>query len=80
MSQGNGGGHGAGTVLFAFLAGAAVGGIVALLYAPQDGRKTRERIRELGDDARESLGRVPIAVREAEKAAVATFTETMKKG
>jgi hypothetical protein len=34
----------------------------------------------MGEDARESIGRVPIAVREAEKAAVATFTETMKKG
>jgi gas vesicle protein len=79
MSQGNGG-HGAGTVLMAFLAGAAVGGIVALLYAPQDGRKTRQKILELGDDARETIGRVPHAVREAEKAAVATFSETLKKG
>ena len=48
MSQGNGG-HGAGTVLMAFLAGAAVGGIVALLYAPQEGRKTRQKILDLGE-------------------------------
>ncbi len=79
MSQGNGG-HGAGTVLMAFLAGAAVGGIVALLYAPQEGRKTRQKLLDLGDDARDTIGRVPHAVREAEKAAVATFNETLKKG
>jgi gas vesicle protein len=79
MSQQNGG-VGAGTVLFAFLAGAAVGGVVALLFAPESGTKTRQKLLAMGEDARESIGRVPIAVREAEKAAVATFTETMKKG
>jgi gas vesicle protein len=79
MSQNNGG-VGAGTVLLAFLAGAAVGGVVALLYAPQDGRKTRQKLLELGDDARETVGRVPHAMREAERAAVATFSETLKKG
>jgi len=79
MSQNNGG-VGAGTVLMAFLAGAAVGGVVALLYAPQDGRKTRQKLLELGDDAREAVGRVPHAMREAERAAVATFSETLKKG
>ena len=79
MSQNNGG-VGAGTVLFAFLAGAAVGGVVALLYAPQDGRKTRQKLMEFGDDARETVGRVPHAMREAERAAVATFSETLKTG
>ncbi len=79
MSQNNGG-VGAGTVLMAFLAGAAVGGVVALLYAPHDGRKTRQKLLELGDDARETMGRVPQAMREAERAAVATFSETLKKG
>ena len=57
-----------------------VGGVVALLYAPQDGRKTRQKLMELGDDARETMGRVPHAMREAERAAVATFSETLKKG
>jgi gas vesicle protein len=79
MSQQNGG-IGAGTVLFAFLAGATVGGVVALLFAPQSGEKTRQKLLAMGEDARESVGRVPHAVREAEKAAVATFTETLKKG
>jgi gas vesicle protein len=79
MSQNNGG-VGAGTVLLAFLAGAAVGGVVALLYAPQSGQKTRQKLLEMGDDARETIGRVPSAMREAERAAVATFSETLKKG
>ncbi len=79
MSQQNGG-IGAGTVLFAFLAGATVGGVVALLFAPQSGEKTRQRLLEMGDETREKMSRVPQAFREAEKAAVTTFSETMKKG
>ena len=47
MSQSNGG-VGAGTVLFAFLAGATVGGVVALLFAPQSGQKTRQKLLEMG--------------------------------
>ncbi len=79
MSNGHSG-PGAGTVLLAFLAGAAVGGVVALLYAPQSGKQTRQKLLELGDDARTTVGRVPQAMREAEKAAVATFSETLRKG
>jgi gas vesicle protein len=60
----NNGGVGAGTVLF----------------APQSGEKTRQKLLQYGDDARETVGRVPHAMREAEKAAVATFSETLKKG
>jgi gas vesicle protein len=79
MSQNNGG-VGAGTVILAFLAGAAVGGVVALLYAPQAGTKTRQKILEMGDDAKETMARVPHAMREAERAAVETFAETLRKG
>ncbi len=79
MSQNNGG-AGAGTVILAFLAGAAVGGVVALLYAPQAGSKTRQKILEMGDDARETMARVPNAMREAERAAVETFAEALRKG
>jgi len=39
-------GAGAGTVLLAFLVGAAAGAAVALLYAPAAGRETRERLSE----------------------------------
>jgi gas vesicle protein len=79
MSQNNGG-VGAGTVILAFLAGAAVGGVMALLYAPQSGSKTRQKILEMGDDARETMARVPGAMREAERAAVETFAEALRKG
>ena len=40
-----------GTVLLSFVAGAAVGAGIALLYAPKTGRELRESIRDLTDDA-----------------------------
>ena len=79
MSENNGG-VGAGGVLLAFLAGAAIGGLAALLLAPRSGEQTRKRLADLSDEAKEKLQRVPSALRDAERAAVGTFTETMKKG
>ncbi|MBI1788517.1 MAG: YtxH domain-containing protein [Acidobacteria bacterium] len=38
-----------------FLLGAAVGATVALLYAPQSGKKTREYISKKTDESRETL-------------------------
>ncbi len=38
-----------------FLAGAAIGATVALLYAPQSGRDTRKYIRKKTDEGREAL-------------------------
>jgi gas vesicle protein len=55
-------GVGAGSILLAFLLGAAAGAAVALLYAPQTGEKTREL---LGAKAREGRQR---AAEFAEKA------------
>ncbi len=40
-----------------FLAGAAIGAAIALLYAPQPGRETREAIRKRALDERERLAR-----------------------
>jgi gas vesicle protein len=40
-----------GTILMAFLAGAAVGTGLALLYAPKTGKELRDRIADLTDDA-----------------------------
>jgi gas vesicle protein len=45
-------GAGAGSVLLAFLLGAIAGAAVALLYAPQTGRETRDRLGEKADEAR----------------------------
>jgi len=53
-------GAGAGTILLAFLVGAAAGAAVALLYAPAAGRETRER---LGERAREGARRASDAAR-----------------
>jgi gas vesicle protein len=41
----------ASTIFLSFLAGAAVGAGLALLYAPKTGRELREKIGELTDDA-----------------------------
>lgn len=43
----------ASTVLLAALGGAIVGAGIALLYAPQSGRRTRQKLSGLGSDAEE---------------------------
>jgi gas vesicle protein len=40
-----------GTVLLAFLGGSLLGAGLALLYAPQSGRRTRQKLRDLGEEA-----------------------------
>jgi gas vesicle protein len=47
------GGYGNGSILLSFLLGGLVGAGVALLLAPQSGRETRQKIRDLTDDIRE---------------------------
>ncbi len=44
-------GSSAGTVFLSFLAGAAVGAGLALLYAPKTGKELREKISDLTEDA-----------------------------
>jgi gas vesicle protein len=39
-----------------FLAGAAIGATVALLFAPQSGSETRRRIKQKASEGREALG------------------------
>jgi gas vesicle protein len=51
-------GAGAGSILLAFILGAVSGAAVALLYAPQSGRETRDY---LGDRAREGRDRAAAA-------------------
>ena len=41
----------AGSVLVSFVAGAAIGAALALLYAPKSGREMRENILDLTEDA-----------------------------
>jgi gas vesicle protein len=46
-------GSSAASVILAFLFGGAVGACVGLLLAPEAGRRTRERLRDLASEARE---------------------------
>ena len=48
-------GFSAGSIALAFLVGGIVGAGVALLTAPQSGRETREKIKDLADEAKEKI-------------------------
>jgi uncharacterized membrane protein YebE (DUF533 family) len=52
-SEGNGNGHKVGSVALSFLVGGIVGAGVALLLAPESGRKMRKRIVHFAEDAKE---------------------------
>ena len=43
---------GAGSILLAFILGAVSGAAVALLYAPQSGKETRDYLNERANEAR----------------------------
>ncbi|MDY0384618.1 MAG: YtxH domain-containing protein [Geobacter sp.] len=61
-----------GTVIVSFLAGAALGSALALLYAPKSGRETREQIADLADDAVEKIKEY---TKEAQTKLVSAFEE-----
>ena len=72
--------------VFAFLLGAAVGGAVALLFAPASGEETRKRIRRgfdsMYEKGRNMAGRVADGARhqvDAVKAAVHEGKEAYRK-
>jgi len=44
-----------GSILLSFLAGAVIGGGLALLMAPRSGEETRQSLRDAGDETREKL-------------------------
>jgi len=46
-------GYSAGSIFLSFLLGGIVGASLALLLAPQSGRETRRRIRELAEDVKD---------------------------
>jgi len=46
-------GYSSGSVLLSFLLGGVVGAGLALLFAPQSGRETRQKIKDLADDVQE---------------------------
>lgn len=46
-------GYSSGSVLLSFLLGGVVGAGLALLFAPQSGLETRQKIKDLADDVKE---------------------------
>lgn len=63
----------ASTVLVSFLAGAALGAGLAMLYAPKDGRQLRSQIADLADDAVDKI-------KEYAKEAQEKIKETIDEG
>jgi len=60
----------AGNVILAFVLGGIVGAGVALLTAPQSGRETREKIRDLADETRKKAGDYACQVKDKVSSAV----------
>ena len=60
------------TIFLSFLAGAAVGAGLALLYAPKTGKELRAKIGDLTDDA---LGKIKCYANEAQEKIKSTIEE-----
>ena len=66
----------AGTVLVSFVAGAAIGAGLALLYAPKSGREMRESLVDLTEDAVDKIKEYAKEAQEKIKNAVEDGKET----
>ncbi len=67
------------TVLVSFLAGAALGAGLALLYAPKSGRDTRDQISDLTDDAVDKIKEYAKEAQDKIKTAMEEGKETLKE-
>lgn len=67
----------AGTVLVSFVAGAAIGAGLALLYAPKSGREMRENIVDLTEDAVDKIKEYAKDAQEKIKSAIEDGKETI---
>jgi gas vesicle protein len=72
-------GPGFGHLFIALLGGAAAGAAVAYFTAPRSGAESRRRIQSLAEDTRDTVGRVPLALRKATEAAREAFNEALKE-
>jgi gas vesicle protein len=72
-------GPGFGHLVIALLGGAAAGAAVAYFTAPRSGAESRRRIQSLAEDTRDTVGRVPVALRKATEAAREAFNEALKE-
>ena len=71
---------GAGSILLAFLLGAVSGAAVALLYAPQSGKETREYLNERANEARARAADAAAKGREAINQGRETLTTAIERG
>jgi gas vesicle protein len=68
-----------GTIFISFLAGAAVGSGLALLFAPKSGREMREQIRNLTDDAVDRIKEYSSDAQEKIKSAIEDGKDLLKE-
>jgi len=73
-------GAGAGSVLLAFLLGAASGAALALLYAPATGRETRDYLGEKAREGRERANEVAEKGRQVLNQSKETLTSAIERG
>ena len=71
---------GAGSILLAFILGAVSGAAVALLYAPQSGRETREYLGEKATEARARAADAAARGRDALNQGRDTLTTAIERG
>jgi gas vesicle protein len=64
-----------GHLVLAILGGALAGAAVALLVAPKSGRETRHQLEGYLDTAKETVSRIPEAIRSAGQAAQETMAQ-----
>lgn len=69
----------ASTVLVSFLAGAALGAGLALLYAPRSGREVRDQIGDLTDDAVDKIKEYAREAQDKIKAALEDGKESIRE-
>ena len=73
-------GAGAGSVLLAFLLGAVGGAAVALLYAPQSGKETREYLGEKAREGRERAKEAAARGKEVLNQSRETLSHAIERG
>jgi len=73
-------GAGAGSILLAFLLGAVSGAAIALLYAPQTGRETRDYLGDKADEARRRAADAAAKGREALNQGRETLNTAIERG
>ena len=73
-------GAGAGSILLAFILGAVSGAAVALLYAPQSGKETRDYLGERANEARARAAEAAAKGREAINQGRETLTTAIERG